>query len=139
MRVMVMGKRTRKIRLVCKNCGANFASQAEVKIGKTWYTVSPFPDKEGNVIINIFAIWFCPKCGAQNKGKIASIRDTEAIKSKNYTEKLKEIIYEAKEITLNELAKKMNISEETLLKALRYLIKEGIIKARLDGKKVISL
>ncbi|MCR8433190.1 MAG: helix-turn-helix domain-containing protein [Crenarchaeota archaeon] len=133
-----MPRRKGKEGLTCKNCGSKFRSQKEVKIIKIWHTFSPFPDKDGNIAINVFATWECPICGARGRDKISSIKGGFEYKGKNYTEILAKIIYELKETTVEELSKRLNMSEETISKALKYLIAEGQIRAKLDGKKVIA-
>ncbi len=134
-----MPRRSRRQGLICKNCGSRFSSQKEVRITKTWHVVSPFPDKNGNITISIFAIWICPVCGSRNRGKLSSIKSDTELKSKSYTQRLEEIIYESREITVEEIAGRLGIPKNTVLKALRYLIKEGIIRAKLEGEKVIAL
>ena len=101
--------------------------------------VSPMPDKYGNVTINIFATWECPRCGARNRSKLSSIKSGAELGSRSYTERLKEAIYRTKEVTLEELAEMFNMSKDTILKALRYLIEKGVIKAKIEGEKIIAL
>lgn len=123
----------------CKSCGSKFPSQKEIEVIKVWHTFSPFPDKNGNITINVFASWRCPLCGAKNKSRVSSIKSGAEYKGKNYTELLEKIIHELKETTIEELSKRINMPEDVVFKALRYLIAEGKIKARLNGKKVIAL
>jgi len=134
-----MPRRNTKARLKCKSCGAEYESQGDVKIIKTWHMVSPMPDKDGNITINIFATWECPRCRARNRSKISSIKSGAELRSRSYTERLREAIYRAKEVTLEELAEMFNMSKDTILKALRYLIEKRVIKAKIEGEKIIAL
>ena len=132
--------RKKSNRIKCKKCGARFQSVSEVKIIKMWHVVAPFPDKEGNITINVMASWMCPKCGYKNRGKIASLKSGEVLaKGGSYTDRLVKIITERKEISISELAKKFNTSPQTIKKALEYLIKKNLLQAKIEGDIVIAL
>ena len=125
-------------KILCKQCGSAFSSIRDVKIIKTWHMVSPIPDKQGRLSINVMAVWECPICGARNRGKISTIRTDEAKRSRNYTQMLIDIIMSRKKISINELAEKFSTKPENIKKALEYLAKKKIIDIEIVEDYVIA-
>jgi len=126
----------KKTKIKCKNCGKIFDSTEEIQIVKTWHMVSPIPDKEGNITINIMATWICPICGSRNRGKIASVKSGEQIRGRNPTQELINIVNQSEVITIQEISKILGVDKETVIKALKYLIKKKMINAVIEGDLV---
>ncbi len=120
----------------CKKCKTTFKSIEEISVEKTWHVVSPIPDKNGNITINVMATWICPVCGHKNRGKITSIKSGERIAGRSPTQKLVDIINRHKEISIKELSIQLGVDEETIQKALRYLIKKKMINAEIKNNIV---
>jgi len=122
--------------LKCRHCGSKFEKIGDQYIVKTWHMVSPMPDKHGNITISIMASWICPECGRKNTGKISSIKSGGEIKGTSYTQRLINTIEKKGEADIDELSRELGMSPDTIRKAVEYLIKKKILKARMSGNKI---
>lgn len=99
--------------------------------------VAPFPDKDGNITVNVMAVWVCPLCGYKNRGKIASIKSGDVPSAKkSYTDRLVEFIQNRRVVTLEELSKEFNTDKKTIRKAVEYLIKKNLLNAIIENDSV---
>ncbi len=129
-----MPKKARYIK--CKYCGSTFRQLGDKYVLKTWHKVAPMPDKHGNITISIMAVWVCPNCGKKNMGKLTSIKSGSDIRGRNYTQRLIDIITSHQEISISEIAQKLGMEEKTVEKAVDYLIRKNILKAKKEDNIV---
>lgn len=126
-------KKEKDVSISCKNCG-QVINPIETPPSSTWTLTSPLPDKEGRITLTIMGSFTCQRCGKNVKAAMKKIKSDSESGGKSKKELLIDTVQELKEDTnLDEVAKTIGLTTNSIEKALSLLIKKGEISGNIDN------
>jgi len=121
-------------KVTCPRCGYEFDAEPE----KTW-TLTSLPDKQGNITVTVMGTFRCPSCGRSFRAVYAKYKTGSMTKGKSARDRLIEILNSYERISLDEISEKLGYSKESIRKAIFNLLRQGLVKGRVEGDLWIKL